>query len=271
MSKTKRHVVLYCEGRMGLSSPAERSKIESAGAKFVYEGVHRCASLSMAWPSRIEFNFPNSRPVGFLMPKLKGPPLKARQEDIVRQLLMPRFLESSESIACTEANREKNKKNKEQYEKAVYGKIRNEKEARQRDGAEFLRGLQLAEFYHRENPSRGNEVLPLIALIRTVYGSSLFEALIGNNAEFVQGILEQMGHWLSERRQLKKRLIEIDEIRHPTGAEPTTWKDIWQKYCPDHIDRPQNFQKLLRECGIPFPPVGEFDRKRVQNRRKNTR
>lgn len=268
MSKTTREVVLRYKGRIELSSLADQSKVESAGAKFFDQAGQFCASLVVAWPRRLEFTFPDGDRVIFSKPRLKGPLLTEAQKKIVRELLMPMHLEFCEAIARTEADREKIRKNKEEYEKAVFGKSLKNK--RQRAGAEFLRGLQLAELYHRENSSRGSQALPVIALIRTVYGSPLFEGLVGNDTEFVQGILKQMGHSQSERQKLKKRLIEIDELRHPAEAAPT-WKDIWQKHCPDHIDTPQNFQHLLDECGIPYSPVGEFDRKRVQNRIKNTR
>lgn len=264
-----REVILRYKGRIELSSPGERSRVESAGAKFLGAAQHLCASLAVALPSTIEFNFPDGDSIVFSRQQSNGVvQLTERQKQIVHELLMPTFLEFCESIASTEADREKIKKNKETWERAVFGKLTNKKA--QRAGAEFLRGLQLAELYHKENPGRGSQALPVIAQIRTVHGSPLFEALIENNTEFVQGILEQMRRSQSERQELKRRLIEIDELRHPTGPLPT-WKEIWQKYCPDHIDSAQDFQKLLRECGIPFAPVGEFDRKRVQNRKKNTR
>jgi hypothetical protein len=253
MSKTKtaRQVILRYEGRIELRAPADRSKVEQAAAKFFDQASHYCASLGVALPGRIELNFPDGSHLIVSRPKLKTPALTEQQLEIVHELLMPIFLEFCESIACTEADHEI-KKMKQQYEKAVFGKFRNNKG--KRAGAGFLRGLQLAELYHRENPSQGSQA---IALIRTVYGSPLFGALIGNDTEFVQGILEQMGHSLSERQKLKKRLIEIDELRHPTGPE-LTWKEIWRKYCPKHIDTPENFQKLLKECGIPFGKAGEW-------------
>jgi hypothetical protein len=269
-NKTARQVILRYEGRIELSSLTDRSKVESAGAKFFDQAGHYCASIGVAWPSRIDFNFPDGRPVRFSRSKLKGPPLTERQEKIVRELLAPMFLEFCESIACTEADREKIKKNKEQYEKAVFGKLRNEKGKANRAGAEFLRGLKLAELYHRENP---NPALSVIATIRMAYATPLFQALIGNNTEFVQGILKQMRRSLSERRSIKKRLIETDELRHPTG--PTlTWKQILEKYASDYKDSNENFRHLLEECGIPFELVGTHrdnnNRKAVKKRSKNT-
>ena len=260
-----REVILRYKGRIELSSPGERSRVESAGAKFFDAAQHLCASLAVALPSTIEFNFPNGDSIIFCRQQSNGVVhLTERQKQIVHELLMPSFLELCESIASTEADREKIKKNKETWERAFFGKLTNKKA--QRAGAEFLRSLQLAELYHRENPSRGSQALPVIAHVRTVYGSPLFEALIEHNTEFVQGILEQMRRAQSERQKLKKRLVEIDELRHPTGPLPT-WKEIRQKYSPHYMDTPQNFQTLLGECGIAFAPTGEFRRKRLKKQR----
>src|SRR5262249_33296945 len=190
----------------------------------------------------------------------------------VHELLMPMFLEFCESIANAEADSEKIKKNKEQYEKVVFGKLRNDQEKANRAGAAFLRSLQLAESYHRENPvalANRTEAASVVDRIRTVFGTPLFQALIENNTEFMRGILEQMRHSLSKRQQIKKRLIETDELRHPTGRV-LTWKEIWQKYCPDYIDTSENFQHLLRDCGIPFEPAGVFRRQHVRKPERNT-
>jgi hypothetical protein len=174
---TKREVILRYNERIEMSSSPDRSKVESAGATFFDQGGQLCASLGIAWPCHIEFNFSDGRSVRFSRRKLKAPPLTERQKQIVRELLMPMFLEFCESIASTEADREKIKKIKKQYERAVLPKVRNEKE---KTGAEFLRGLQLAELYHREDP---NPTLSMIAHIRTVYATPLFHALIENNKE----------------------------------------------------------------------------------------
>jgi hypothetical protein len=38
------------KGRMPLWSPAERTKVEAAGAKFFEQAGRLCASLAVAWP-----------------------------------------------------------------------------------------------------------------------------------------------------------------------------------------------------------------------------
>jgi hypothetical protein len=271
MSKntTTGEVILCHRGRIESSSPADRSKVKSASEKFFDQAGHLCASLAVAWPSHIEISFPDGSGVCIRKAKLRGPVLTERQKQIVRELLMPMVLEFRESIACTEADREKIKKQKEQHERLVLTKLKNERE---KAGAEFLRCLQLAELYHRENPAlsrKPRRALSVIARIRTVYGTPLFQALIANDTDFVNGISQQMGHSLSERQKLKKRLIEVDELRHPTGPVPT-YSQIWQNYCPGHIDTPENFQHLLKECVIPFAPVGLFRGKHVRKHEKNT-
>jgi hypothetical protein len=52
----------------------------------------------------------------------------------------------------------------------------------------------------------------------------------------------------------------------------STWRELRDELWPDYQDTGQNFQKFLRERGIPFKPVGQFRvRKRVRKSRKNTR
>src|SRR5262245_5769340 len=116
-NKTTQQVILrYKEG----SSSADRSKVEPAGAKFFDQGGFLCASLCIAWPRKLKFNFPDGSHLIFSRPKSKNPVLTKRQIEIVHELLMPMFLEFCESIANAEADREKIKKNKEQYEKVVF-------------------------------------------------------------------------------------------------------------------------------------------------------
>jgi hypothetical protein len=40
------------KGRMPLWSPAERTKVEAAGAKFFEQAGRLCASLAVAWPKK---------------------------------------------------------------------------------------------------------------------------------------------------------------------------------------------------------------------------
>jgi hypothetical protein len=51
-----------------------------------------------------------------------------------------------------------------------------------------------------------------------------------------------------------------------------SWRELRDKFWPDYSDCNANWQKLLRERGIPFKPVGQFRvRKRVRKSRNNTR
>jgi hypothetical protein len=51
-----------------------------------------------------------------------------------------------------------------------------------------------------------------------------------------------------------------------------SWRELRDQVWPDYQDTGQNFQKFLRERGIPYKPVGQFRvRKRVRKPRKNTR
>ena len=134
-NKMTREVIIRYEGRIPLSSPGERSKVESAGEKFFAQAQHFCASLAVALPSTIQFNFPDGdRTVLSRQQSDQVVHLTERQKQIVHELLMPTFLEVCESIARTEVDREKIKKNKEQWEKAVFGKLRNDKDKGARMG-----------------------------------------------------------------------------------------------------------------------------------------
>jgi hypothetical protein len=60
-------------------------------------------------------------------------------------------------------------------------------------------------------------------------------------------------------------------------AKELNWREIRERYCPDYPPDGdgsyRNFQKFLRERGIPFQPVGEFrgrPRKCVRKQKKDT-
>jgi hypothetical protein len=56
------------------------------------------------------------------------------------------------------------------------------------------------------------------------------------------------------------------------GAKKLNWKELKEKFCP-YFETDQNWQKFLRDRGIPFDPVGVwhgYKRRCVQNRKKNT-
>ena len=193
-------------------SPAVLPQIESAAEKYFDQLSHFHASLGMPWPSRLELKLPDGTRVIFSRPKSEGPPPTKRQKEILREMTKPtllrlEFFESIASIAGTEADRENIKIKKEQYENAVFGTL-NEK--RKRAGAGFLMDLRSAELYHRESPNPG---LSVIARIRVAYATPLFQALIENNTEFMQGVLEKMrrsaSHWHED--PTKKWLIEHEE------------------------------------------------------------
>jgi hypothetical protein len=51
-----------------------------------------------------------------------------------------------------------------------------------------------------------------------------------------------------------------------------SWRELRDKFWSDYSDCNANWQKFLRERGIPFKPVGQFRvRKRVRKSRNNTR
>ena len=96
--------------------------------------------------------------------------------------------------------------------------------------------------------------------------SELFRAI----ADYIDALKAQKGdrgRRLLVTESLYRYLSEVEAEKRPI----LSWKEVREKFWPDYQDTNQNFQKFLRERGIPFDPVGEFHRRRVKNRKKNTR
>jgi hypothetical protein len=69
----------------------------------------------------------------------------------------------------------------------------------------------------------------------------------------------------------KKLFDYADQIRDGGGLK-LSWQELREKFWPDYPDSNANWQKFLRERGIPFDKVGQFRvRKRVRKSRNNTR
>jgi hypothetical protein len=244
--------------------PSVRRKIESAVSKFVAQISDYCASRGAPFPDCVQLNFPDGSSQKFS--SATPGPLTKRQKEILNESGRLIFLEFLKSVAKSEAEFASLDKAAKAYEKLLFGRRLPEKK---RAAAEFLRLWRNAKFYDDES-ARTTNAISLIAPMRMVHLTPLLNALDAHDAEFFEGLAEAMKRAQSERDKVRKRLIEMDELVHPTGPKPT-WKEIRRKHCPEHKDSPQNFQKLLRDCGIPFESVGEFrGRKRVRKRKKNT-
>jgi hypothetical protein len=241
-----------------------RQKLESDTSEFVAQISDYFASRGVAFPDGVEFTFPDGSRKKFS--RTKAAPLTKRQKEILHESGRLIFLDSLKSIAKSEDESADIEKAKKVYEKLVFG--RGGPSEKKRAASEFLRRWDNARLYDDESLKSEAISLPM----RMIYLTPLLNALDAHDAEFVEALTEDMKMSQSERDKVRKRLIEVDELVHPTGPIPT-WRAIWRKHCPDHEDSPQNFQKLLRECGIPFESVGEFrgnGRKRVRRRKKNT-
>jgi hypothetical protein len=151
------------------------------------------------------------------------------------------------------------------YERLLFGRSDGEIAA-----AEFLWEWQNMKPYYDSSQLGPPIQLPL----RWFLLAPLMDALDSSDVVWFEALIKAMRRGArSEREKLKKCLIEIDDLIRPVGRI-LSWREIWNTYCPEHKDTPQNFQKLLKECGIQFGPAGEFDRKkgeRVRKRKKNTR
>jgi hypothetical protein len=79
------------------------------------------------------------------------------------------------------------------------------------------------------------------------------------------------------RLEATERLYDYAEQVMSRCAKELNWREIRERYCPDYPrdgdGSYRNFQKFLRERGIPFQPVGEFrgkPRKCVRKQKKDT-
>jgi hypothetical protein len=130
-NKTTRQVLSSFKGRMELSSPADKAKLESAAAKFFDQLGYYCASLGVPWPTGLELKFPDGTHVSFCRPKSQVQPTE-QQKEILRQLVTPMLLAFYESIAptCTQADREKIKKKMEKYKEGVSERLKGKRSTR---------------------------------------------------------------------------------------------------------------------------------------------
>jgi hypothetical protein len=265
-------------------STAVRRRVELALGKFIAQLRDYCASRGAAFPDGIELNFPDGSHYNFSGPKSKK--LTEGQKEILTAIgtrhrlemyelladsdserIGPILKEVFESIGNTDAARERIAKTKATYFKLRLGKLsRSEKE---RGAFEFFAEWQEAERYDAESI----RALSLVGPMRIAYLTQVFHALSSRDAEFFAALTRAIQRAerfkKHDRARIKRRLIETDELVRP--ADPIShWKEILEKHVPDWKDTPQNFQHLLDECGIPFER-GEFRRKRVEKREKNTR
>jgi hypothetical protein len=108
----------------------------------------------------------------------------------------------------------------------------------------------------------------LLAQIRTANPQFLTELSKAKAFREKRGGQEGMTEEASERADFTAygimcRLFGIETKK--------TWKDLLAEIAPSWKDDPRNFQKLLRECLIPFKPAGQWrgQQKCVRKREKN--
>jgi hypothetical protein len=89
-------------------------------------------------------------------------------------------------------------------------------------------------------------------------------------ADFIDALNALKGD-RGKRLLASMRLFSYAFAVHAGSAEKLDWRKLKQEFC-DYYEADQNWQKFLRERGIPFKKVGRFHcKKRVQKSRKNTR
>ncbi len=267
MNRKKRSTTLRVKLKGIELPPAARKKLESDLFYFVGQLFYYCSDHHVAFPDGAALTFPIIK--GYLVTTLLGRPKskEERQKEILREsgTSRPMVLDILQFRAKNEVERANIEKARLAYEKAVFGKFRSQK---RRAASEFLWRWRSAEMYDRESPPA--ELMSLIMPDRKGLIALYLGALNAGDAEFLEGVAEAMRLLRSERANVRKRLIEIDELVRPTGPTPHR-KEIWQKHCPDHKDSPQNFQHLLDGCGIPYRVgVWRGGRNCVRQRKKNT-
>jgi hypothetical protein len=198
--------------------------------------------------------------------KDKSRPETIRQGENSREIDKQAIARWLDFKANNDMDREGIAKAAQVYAQVLFGRSKGESRA----AAEFLWEWQNMKLYFEAVEPEPTVQMPA----RFVFLAPLVEALNSGNPELFEGLAKAMRRGArSERDRLKKHLIEIDALIRPVGRI-LSWRDIWNTYCPEHKDTPQNFQKLLKECGIQFEKAGEFRRKkleRVKKRKKNTR
>jgi hypothetical protein len=89
-------------------------------------------------------------------------------------------------------------------------------------------------------------------------------------ADFIDALNAHKGD-RGKRLLASIRLFSYAFAVHAGRAEKLDWRKLKQEFC-GYYEADQNWQKFLRERGIPFKKVGRFHcKKRVQKSRKNTR
>lgn len=197
-------------GQMTLSSLAERSKLESEAKMFFDQVGNCCASLGIAWPTGLELKFPDGARVIFSRRQPEARPVTEREKEFLREVVVPMFLEYCMSLPVTRADQEKIKRRKDQYEKTLFGNLRDDKD--KRAGAEFWKRWRNALLCHQENPSKTSLA---IAPMRMEHATSkfwqgFFQAM-RTSASY--GHKEPTDKWLIEHEQEIKDLMprEIEE------------------------------------------------------------
>jgi hypothetical protein len=200
---------------MTLSSPADRSKLESDAEMFFDQVGRCCSSLGIAWPSGLELKLPDGTRVMFSRPKLKGRAVTEREKEFLRAVVLPMFWEYCMSLPVTGANQEKIKRKKDQYEKTVFGKLRNDKD--KRAGAEFWMRWQNALLCHQENPTRVSFVIAPMRMERATpkFWQGFFQAM-RTSASY--GNKEPTDKWLIEHEEEVKNLTPR-EVKEQFGSK----------------------------------------------------
>ena len=125
---------------------------------------------------------------------------------------------------------------------------------------------------------RNDVKFPLVMpeLMRILWRATL-QATQGASEE-LRALADYIDALHAKKRDRGQRLQVTEVLYAYAGAvqamkQPKlSWRELRDEVWPDYQDTGQNWQKFLRERGIPFKPVGQFRvRKRVRKPRKNTR
>jgi hypothetical protein len=228
------------------SSPFLQRKLKLALLRFVMQLRKFCASRRLTFPDDLELIFPGGRHYTFSRRKS----LTNIQKRILKEYGTRFRLQLCKMIAEDEQERRRIEKAESAYDSVRFPGRR--KSAEKRAAYEFLVLWQEGEVFDRAYP---HKALCWIAPLRVGALEPLLNALSERDAEFFQGLASAMrsANRFSkhERVRIKKRLLETDELVHPTGPI-LSWLEILRKHAPDWKDSHENFRALLDECGIRY-------------------
>jgi hypothetical protein len=209
-----REVLCSFTAPMTMMSSADRSHLEQ-GAKIFFDEVGNCCtSLGIAWPTGLKLKLPNGSCVIFSRPKLKRRSITEFEKEFLRAVVLPMFWDYCMSLPVPGVDHDRIKRKKEQHERAVFGKLRKDKE--KRAGADLWMRWRNALRCYRQNPALALAITPMrVEQATSKFWLGFFEAM-RTSASF--GDRNPTDKWLIEHEEKIKNLTPR-EVKERFGSQ----------------------------------------------------